>query len=385
MSEEKYKNYGSDSVNQMANHILAGDIERIHKWTSAATSLGIVEKYSTKEEPEKKSTKGSIKNKSDNSLLGKLFKLVWDTINNNGLPFEVLTNIELYKKSIINEDFITSFVKALNNNVIIVPIKIVNITNLNLTSYNHNGHAIDAAIRVELGFRMYVSFFLPSLDPDQTNMYYDKDHIYLELNSGNPSYKSVRKEILDSFKDLDIEMEQVSDTLDNLVKTNPEYHKMVYDRNKAIINLNLLKSKIKDLNDKIYKLESGVLPDNLIEENRDKFKRKRVKLFNAFLENTSKPRVTIVNPETSGSNLYGNYSTPPFPEYFLDDADDFNTSSLESASYEDYIDYDNGVYFDFDGNSYEIDNLNLEKLDYLLEQDLMSLESSDSIIAFRGL
>ena len=385
MSEEKYKNYGSDSVNQMANHILAGDIERIHKWTSAATSLGIVEKYSTKEEPEKKSTKGSIKNKSDNSLLGKLFKLVWDTINNNGLPFEVLTNIELYKKSIINEDFITSFVKALNNNVIIVPIKIVNITNLNLTSYNHNGHAIDAAIRVELGFRMYVSFFLPSLDPDQTNMYYDKDHIYLELNSGNPSYKSVRKEILDSFKDLDIEMEQVSDTLDNLVKTNPEYHKMVYDRNKAIINLNLLKSKINDLNDKIYKLESGVLPDNLIEENRDKFKRKRVKLFNAFLENTSKPRVTIVNPETSGSNLYGNYSTPPFPEYFLDDADDFNTSSLESASYEDYIDYDNGVYFDFDGNSYEIDNLNLEKLDYLLEQDLMSLESSDSIIAFRGL
>tara|TARA_R110000868_G_scaffold79778_4_gene226861 strand:+ start:2557 stop:3714 length:1158 start_codon:yes stop_codon:yes gene_type:complete len=385
MSEEKYKNYGSDSVNQMANHILAGDIERINKWTSAATSLGIVEKYSTKEEPEKKSTKGSIKNKSDNSLLGKLFKLVWDTINNNGLPFEVLTNIELYKKSIINEDFITSFVKALNNNVIIVPIKIVNITNLNLTSYNHNGHAIDAAIRVELGFRMYVSFFLPSLDPDQTNMYYDKDHIYLELNSGNPSYKSVRKEILDSFKDLDIEMEQVSDTLDNLVKTNPEYHKMVYDRNKAIINLNLLKSKINDLNDKIYKLESGVLPDNLIEENRDKFKRKRVKLFNAFLENTSKPRVTIVNPETSGSNLYGNYSTPPFPEYFLDDADDFNTSSLESASYEDYIDYDNGVYFDFDGNSYEIDNLNLEKLDYLLEQDLMSLESSDSIIAFRGL
>ena len=385
MSEEKYKNYGSDSVNQMANHILAGDIERIHKWTSAATSLGIVEKYSTKEEPEKKSTKGSIKNKSDNSLLGKLFKLVWDTINNNGLPFEVLTNIELYKKSIINEDFITSFVKALNNNVIIVPIKIVNITNLNLTSYNHNGHAIDAAIRVELGFRMYVSFFLPSLDPDQTNMYYDKDHIYLELNSGNPSYKSVRKEILDSFKDLDIETEQVSNTLDNLVKTNPEYHKMVYDRNKAIINLNLLKSKINDLNDKIYKLESGVLPDNLIEENRDKFKRKRVKLFNAFLENTSKPRVTIVNPETSGSNLYGNYSTPPFPEYFLDDADDFNTSSLESASYEDYIDYDNGVYFDFDGNSYEIDNLNLEKLDYLLEQDLMSLESSDSIIAFRGL
>lgn len=385
MSEEKYNNCVSDSVNQMANQILAGDIERIHKWTSAATSLGIVEKYSTKEWAEKKSTKGSIKNKSDNSLLGKLFKLVWDTINNNGLPFEVLTNIELYKKSIINEDFITSFVKALNNNVIIVPIKIVNITNLNLTSYNHNGHAIDAAIRVELGFRMYVSFFLPSLDPDQTNMYYDKDHIYLELNTGNPSYKSVRKEILDSFKDLDIEMEQVSNTLDNLVKTNPEYHKMVYDRNKATINLNLLKNKIKDLNDKIYKLESGVLPDNLIEENRDKFKRKRVKLFNAFLENTSKPRVTIIDPETSGSNLYGNYSTPPLPEYFLDDADDFNTSSLESVSYEDYIDYDNGVYFDFDGNSYEIDNLNLEKLDHLLEQDLMSLESSDSIIAFRGL
>lgn len=382
MSEEKYKNYVSDSVNQMANQILAGDIERIHKWTSAATSLGIVEKYSTKEEPEKKSTKGSIKNKSDNSLLGKLFKLVWYTINNNGLSFEVLTNIELYKKSIINEDFITSFIKALNNNVIIVPIKIVNITNLNLTSYNHNGHAIDAAIREELGFRMYVSFFLPSLDPDQTNMYYDKDHIYLELNNGNPSYKSVRKEILDSFKDLDIEMEQVSDTLDNLVKTNPEYHKMVYDRNKATINLNLLKSKIKDLNDKIYKLESGVLPDNLIEENRDKFKRKRVKLFNAFLENTSKPKVTHI---PIGSNLYGNYSTPPLPEYFLDDANDFNTSSLESVSYEDYIDYDNGVYFDFDGNSYEIDNLNLEKLDYLLEQDLMSLESSDSIIAFRGL
>lgn len=382
MSEEKYKNYVSDSVNQMANQILAGDIERIHKWTNAAASLGIVEKYSTKEEPEKKSTKGSIKNKSDNSLIGKLFKIVWDTINNNGLSFEVLTNMELYKKSIINEDFITSFIKALNNNVIIVPIKIVNITNLNLTSYNHNGYAIDAAIIEELGFRMYVSFFLPSLDPDQTNMYYDEDHIYLELNSGNSSYKSIKKEILDSFKDLNIEMEQVSDTLDNLVKTNPEYHKMVYDRNKATINLNLLKNKIKDLNDKIYKLESGVLPDNLIEENRDKFKRKRVKLFNTFLENTSKSKVTHI---PIGSNLYGNYSTSPLPEYLVDDADDFNTSSLESVSYEDYIDYDNGVYFDFDGNSYEIDNLNLEKLDCLLEQDLMSLESSDSIIAFRGL
>jgi hypothetical protein len=371
MSKEEVKKYVT--LSQMANEVLGNNIEHPSKWDGTYSTSVNIQNIPTK--------KGSIKNKSDNSLLGKLFKLVWDTINNNGLSFEVLTNMELYKKSIINEDFITSFIKALNNNVIIVPIKIVNITNLNLTSYNHNGYAIDAAIRNELGFRMYVSFFLPSLDPDQTNMYYDEDHIYLELNSGNPSYKYIRKEILDSFKDLDIEMEQVSDTLDNLVKTNPEYHKMVYDRNKATINLNLLKNKIKDLNDKIYKLESGVLPDNLIEENRDKFKRKRVKLFNAFLENTSKSKVTHI---PIGSNLYGNYSTSPL-QYLVDDADDFNTSLLKSVSYEDYIDYDNGVYFDFDGNSYEIDNLNLEKLNCLLEQDLMSLESSDSIIAFRGL
>jgi len=384
MSEEKVKKYVSNNVDQMADQILAGNMERLHKWTSAATSLGIAERFSIKEETEKKPTKGSIKNKSDGSLLGELFKLVWYVTNTSGLPFEVLTNIELYKKSIFNEDFINSFIKALNNNVIIVPIKIVNITNLNLMAYNHSGHAIDSAIRAKLGFRMYVSFFLPSLDSDQTNMYYDKDHIYLELNSSTQNYKAARKEILDSFKDLDMEIEQVSDTLDNLVKTNPEYHKMVYDRNKAIINLDLIKSKIIDLNDKIYKLESGVLPDDLIEKNRDKFKWQRVRLFNTFLENTSKPKVTTENYRTIGSNLYGNYTTPPLPEFFLND-DDFNISSLESTTYEDYIDYDNGVYFDFNGDSYDLDTITLEKLDSLLGQDLMSEESSDQIVMFRGL
>jgi hypothetical protein len=375
MSEEKVKKYISGIAEQMADKTLADNMERVFpKWASAAIANVNIQHIPTR--------KGSIKNKSDGSLLGELFKLVWDVTNTSNLSFEVLTNMELYKKSIINEDFINSFIKALNNNVIIVPIKIVNITNLNLTAYNHNGYAIDAAIREKLGFRMYVSFFIPSLDPDQTNMYYDKDHIYLELNSSNPTYKAAKKEILSSFKDLDMEIEQVSDTLDNLVKTNPEYHKMVYDRNKAIINLDLLRSKIIDLNDKIYKLESKVLPDDLIDKNTDKFKWQRVRLFNTFLENTSKPKATIIHPVTS---LYENYLTSPLPEYFLDDADDFNTSSLEATTYEDYIDYDNEIYFDFNGDSYAIDNLNLEKLDHLLEEDLMSLESFDSIIAFRGL
>ena len=337
--------------------------------------------------------KDTIKTKSDNSLLGKLFKLVWETTNNIGLPFEVLTNIDLYHKSIIDSDFISSFVKALQNNVIIVPIKVVNVNDLNVSTWNHNGHGIDNAIRTEFGFRMFVSIFLPSLDSDQTNMYYDKDHIYLELNQTNQLYKNARKEILDSFKEISIKEEQTSNVLSTLTKSNPEYHKLIYERNKANISIAILKEKLKTLNNNIYKLESGVLSEDLLESNSDNFKREYSNLFKKLLKDNSSKKskedkrgfksVVLNDLDTtkiSITDYFNDYfnkpiiTSTPQPDTFLD-----------APFYEDYIDYDNGVYFDFNGDAYEIENLDLEKLNDLLERDLMSIESSDSIIVFRGL
>lgn len=360
----------------------AEGLEKLAMWKSSYTkSVDMVDL------PTKKDT---IKNKSDNSLLGKLFRLVWETTNNIGLPFEVLTNIDLYHKSIIDSDFISSFVKALQNNVIIVPIKVVNVNDLNVSTWNHNGHGIDNAIRTEFGFRMFVSIFLPSLDPDQTNMYYDKDHIYLELNQTNQLYKNTRKEILDSFKEISIKEEQTSNVLSTLTKSNPEYHKLIYERNKANISIAILKEKLKTLNDNIYKLESGVLSEDLLESNSDNFKREYSNLFKKLLkDNSSKKskedkrgfKSEILNDLASTKFYISDYfntgttiTSTPEPDTFPD-----------TPFYEDYIDYDNGVYFDFNGDSYEIENLDLEKLNDLLERDLMSIESSDSIIVFRGL
>lgn len=305
------------------------------------------------------------------SVLGKIFKTVWESTNESGLPFEVLTNMELYKKSIIDADFITAFIEALKNNVIIVPIKIVNITDLNMVTYNHSGHIINGALKTKFGIRMYVSFYLPSLDSDQINSYYNKDHIYLELDTSNAVFNSMRKDILNSFKALNLEMEQVSDSLNTLVKTNPEYHKMVYDKNKAVINLELLKQKIKKLNDDIYRLESGVLSDNLIEKNTDNFKRERVYLFNKFIQ--------------TSDALKNMYSTSKYAVPTIlgesDGMDDFND---DSPIEEDYINFDEGVYIDFEQNAHHISNLTEDRLNDLLDDDLMSVESFDTLKSYKG-
>ena len=361
------------------------DKEKLAMWRSSFTRSVDMADLPTK--------KDTIKNKSDNSFLGKLFKLVWETTNNLGLPFEVLTNIDLYHKSIIDSDFISSFVKALQNNVIIVPIKVVNVNDLNVSTWNHNGHGIDTAIRTEFGFRMFVSIFLPSLDSDQTNMYYDKDHIYLELNQTNQLYKNTRKEILDSFKEISIKEEQTSNVLSTLTKSNPEYHKLIYERNKANISIAILKEKLKTLNNNIYKLESGVLSEDLLESNSDNFKREYSNLFKKLLkDNSSKKskedkrgfKSDILNDLTTTKISVTDYFNDYFNKHIITSTPEPDTF-LDAPFYEDYIDYDNGVYFDFNGDSYEIENLNLENLNDLLERDLMSIESSDSIIVFRGL
>lgn len=338
---------------------------------------------------------------TNTSTLNELFSLVWETANNMGLPFEVLTNIDLYKKSIIDVDFISKFIHALNHNLVIVPLKIVNITNLNLSSPNFPSDVLDSAIRDKFGFRMFVSFFIPTLDSDQTNEYYDKDHVFLELNSTSPSYKAMKKEILDSFGELDVEMEQVGNTLDKLVKANPDYHKMVYDRNKSKISIDLLKTKIRDLDNKIYKLEKGVLSEDLLEKNDDSFKRAKTNLFNKLLEGSVKASPT--KPSEKPGLTFRDYTTPwgttilvaspststGTESFVTTTSNDVEwteppiTNSEQNKSF-DFIDYPSNTYIDFEGDAHHIDTITELMLNTLFDADLMSEDSWNSLKQIKG-
>jgi len=356
-----------------------------------------------------KAPSSSVEETPNTSLLNDLFSLVWETTNNMGLPFEVLTNIELYQKSMIDADFITKFIHALNNNLIIVPIKIVNVNDLNLRTLSFPGYVIDSAIRDKFGFRMFVSFFLPSLDPDQTNQYYDKDHVFLELNTTSNSYKAMKKEILDRFKELDVEMEQVGNTLDKLVKSDPNYHKMIYDRNKSKINIDLLKTKIRDLDNKIYNLEKGVLPDELLKKNDDKFRRAKSNLFRKLLEgkDESKPGLgdhkfpftvtdtpwggTISTPSHNPGVVYGttggSFVTSPLSDLLDNDWTKPQTSIAQindQGNAVDFITDDNSLYIDFQGEAHDIDTMTESMINTLFDADLISEKSWNGLMVLKG-
>jgi hypothetical protein len=362
-------------------------------------------KKGTKKSPYAKLKKpsSSVEETPSTSLLSDLFSLVWETINNMGLPFEVLTNIEFYKTSIMDADFVTKFVHALNNNLVIVPIKIVNINDLNLRTLSFPGYVIDSAIRAKFGFRMYVTFFISSLDPEQVNQYYDKDHVFLELHSTSPSYKAMKKEILDRFNELQVEMEQVDTTLDKLVKSDPNYHKMVYDRNKSKISIDLLKTKIRDLDNKIYKLEKGVLPDHLLEKNDDKFRGAKSNLFSKILRgtNTNEP-IPSIAPGTGGHKFTFTIGTAPWDHNSAGSGTNVTSSLIdtidndwvepptsiaqntEQASPYDLINWDNNTYVDFEGFIHDIGELDESMLDNMLDDDLISIDSYESIRQAKG-
>jgi hypothetical protein len=143
MSDKKYYEV-DDFVKTWTNSIAHPSSKQFKGYipTGALIDSILVDHSATKEEELK------------SSALGKIFKTVWESTNESGLPFEVLTNMELYKKSIIDADFISAFIEALKNNVIIVPIKIVNITDLNMVTYNHSGHIINGALKTKCGTRM---------------------------------------------------------------------------------------------------------------------------------------------------------------------------------------------------------------------------------------
>ncbi len=158
---------------------------------------------------------------------------------------------------------------------------------------------------------MYGHIYLPSLNTtDNPSQWYDKDYVLLEIADNNPFYKNFKKEILDRFKELDLEIEQVGDSLAKLVKANPEYHKLVYERNKIKVRLDISKQRFKDLERKIYKFESGVISTSQIDAKDNNYKRAKLKVFSNLLFVGSKDSVIKEDKKYAGVSSGDNAFKP---------------------------------------------------------------------------
>jgi len=189
------------------------------------------------------------------SPLSAIYQAVWDTINNsNEYPFKVMTNLEFYRNHIIDSDFIDKFIFNLKNNHLLVPIKIVNVTDLNAPGLNGNTYEMRMAIRGIEGydFRLYPNYrFLSITNNNHFNIedpkFYNNDHILLEVDGLTDDWKELKKLILAKSESIEQEILGTNNKLEALKTSNPEYHKVLYDYNKAKTSLSMLQNKTSTL------------------------------------------------------------------------------------------------------------------------------------------
>lgn len=211
------------------------------------------------------SSKGIKKSKKAQNVtkgisIENIFKFCWECINSSKFTdFQVLSNSDYYRKNIIDGEFVKLFVNELKNNRLIIPLKIVNITNLNTYNFVRGTKELELNLRQEFNINMYCQFILPSLTTEGNNFKYDKDILVLELSQHSTEYKTFKKDTLEYLNKVLEDVDIIKNKVNAKIKSNPEYHKLVYKKNKTETSIKILENQIRTLNKQLYLMDKEFL------------------------------------------------------------------------------------------------------------------------------
>jgi len=260
-------------------------------------------------------------------ILRNLYMFTWESINESTDKFQVMSNIPFYKKhGSFDDDFIDKFIYNIEKNIILVPLKIVNVN-----TNSENPHVIDHE-RVErrinsklnengIKFKINIVTNLQSIHfsftQDFENDYHTKlpdcDYVILTFYNGDSDYfNDFKNDLMDHFASYKSLYATYKNVQESIIKGDPNYHKLINEKNKNNVILSRTEEKLKNINNEIARIETKILKDELVWDAQSDFSNEKEKCFyNIISPKTQlKSKVTYKNTVSDVINAINSMNPP---------------------------------------------------------------------------